>query len=226
MKTQHRSIEQIVEEQMQKWHVSQIEKADEKEAIPVITISREPGSGGSIVADKLAEKLEFDIFNKNFIQDMAANTKISERFFETIDEKGVSVWNEWISSLVDYRHLWPDQYLKHLMKVVGTIGKHGRAIIVGRGANFVLPPGRRFRIRIVAPEKKRVKKISADYGITLNEAKRRIIKTESARRAFIRKYFNADIADPLNYDLVINTGTISIDAATDAIKGALDHKFL
>ena len=226
MKTKIRSIGQIVEEQVQRWHVVQSEKTDEKEAIPVITISRELGSSGSIVADKLAEKLEFDIFNKKFIQDIAESTKISEIFFETIDEKGVSVWNEWISSLVDHRHLWPDQYLKHLMKVVGTIGKHGRAIILGRGANFVLPPGRRFRVRIVAPEKKRVKKVSADYGVPLNEAKRLIIKTESDRRAFIRKYFNADIADPLNYDLIINTGTISIDAATDAIKGALDHKFL
>jgi len=112
------------------------------------------------------------------------------------------------------------------MKVGGTIGEHGRAIIVGRGANFVLPPGRRFRVRIVAPEKKRVKKVSTDYGVPLKEAKRRIIKTESGRRAFIRKYFNADIADPVNYDLIINTGTISIDAATDAIKGALDHKLL
>jgi cytidylate kinase len=226
MKTQPRSIEQLVEEQVQKWHALQIEKADEKEALPVVTISREIGSGGSMVAKKLAEKLEFDIFDKNFVQDMAAGTKISERFFETVDEKGVSVWNEWISSLVDYRHLWPDQYLKHLMQVIGTIGKHGRAIIVGRGANFVLPPGRRFRVRIVASEKKRVKKVSTDYGVPLNEAKRRIIKTESARLAFIRKYFNADIADPVNYDLIINTGTISIDAATDAIKGALGHKFL
>ncbi|MBL0702270.1 MAG: cytidylate kinase-like family protein [Desulfosarcina sp.] len=226
MKTKIRSIGQIVEEQVQKWHVMQSEKADEKEAIPIITISRELGSGGSMVAEKLAEKLEFDIFNKKFIQDMAASTKISEIFFETIDEKGVSVWNEWISSLVDRRHLWPDQYLKHLMKVVGTIAKHGRAIILGRGANFVLPPGKRFRVRIVAPEKERVKKVSADYGVPLNEAERLIIKTESDRRAFIRKYFNADIADPLNYDLIINTGTISIDAATDAIKGALYHKFL
>ena len=221
MKTKNRSIGQIVEEQVQKWHVSQIEKADETEALPVVTISREPGSGGSIVAKKLAEKLEFDIFNKNFVQGMAEGTKISERFFETVDEKGVSVWNEWISSLVDYRHLWPDQYLKHLMQVIGTIGKHGRAIIVGRGANFVLPPSRRFRVRIVAPEKKRIEKISIDYGISLNEAKRRIIKTESDRRAFIRKYFNADIKDPVNYDLVINTGTISLDVAADAIKGAL-----
>jgi cytidylate kinase len=225
MQSKSRSIEQLVERQVQRWQVLKSGKADEKETIPLITISREPGSGGSIVIDKLAEKLELDVFNKTFVQDMAVDAKISARFFETVDEKGVSVWNEWIASLVDYRHLWPNQYLKHLMRVVGTIGKHGRAIIVGRGANFVLPPGRRLRVRIVAPKKKRVQKISADFGVPLNEAERRIVNIESDRRAFVRKYFNADIADPINYDLVINTGSISLDAAVDAIKSSLGHKF-
>nr|HID58173.1 hypothetical protein [Desulfobacterales bacterium] len=46
-------------------------------------------------------------------------------------------------------------------------------------------------------------------------------RTESDRRAFIRKFFYADIADPKNYDLVINTGTLTIDAAVEAIRGAL-----
>jgi cytidylate kinase len=48
-----------------------------------------------------------------------------------------------------------------------------------------------------------------------------VVRTESDRRAFIRKYFNADIDDPANYDLLVNTGTIAIDAAVDAIIGAL-----
>ena len=54
-----------------------------------------------------------------------------------------------------------------------------------------------------------------------NEAKRRVIKTESNRKAFIRKYFNADIADPANYDLVINTETLTVDNAVDVIGAAL-----
>ena len=70
-----------------------------------------------------------------FIHDMAESARVSVRLLETLDEKGVSVLEEWISSLVDKRHLWPDRYLQHLMKIIGTIGKHGRAVIVGRGAN-------------------------------------------------------------------------------------------
>ena len=107
------------------------------------------------------------------------------------------------------------------MKVIATIGRHGRAIIVGRGANFVLPPEKRFRVRIVAPQELRVQNVARDLDIPVDEAKRRVIRTNSDRRAFIRKYFNADISDPINYDLVINTETLSVDAAIDTVCSAI-----
>jgi len=110
------------------------------------------------------------------------------------------------------------------MKVIGTIGKHGRAVIVGRGANFVLPPDKRLSVRIVAPLELRIKNVTRDFGIDTEEARRRVIRTDSDRRAFVRKYFNTDIRAPLNYDLVINIGILSIEGAVDAIKGALSQK--
>jgi cytidylate kinase len=117
--------------------------------------------------------------------------------------------------------LWPDQYLQHLMNVIGTIGKHGRSVVIGRGANFILPPEQRFRVRITAPRRLRIKNVARDFNLSPDEAKRRVIKTESNRKAFIRKYFNADIADPTNYDLVINTETLTADNAVDVIGAAL-----
>ena len=108
------------------------------------------------------------------------------------------------------------------MNVIGTIGKHGRAIVVGRGANFVLPPEQRFRVRVTASQRLRIKNVARDFNLSPEEAKRRVIKTESDRKAFIRKYFNADIADPTNYDLVINTETLTVDNAVDVIGAALE----
>lgn len=217
MKTKTRSIQQIIEEQVQKWNIMRTEKREEKADIPVITISREAGSGGQLVAKGIAKRLGFDLFHREVIQEMAESAQVNSRLLETLDEKGLSMLEDWVSSLVHERHLWPDQYLQHLMKVIATIGRHGRAIIVGRGANFVLPPEKRFRVRIVAPQELRVQNVARDLDIPVDEAKRRVIRTNSDRRAFIRKYFNADISDPINYDLVINTETLSVDAAIDTV---------
>jgi cytidylate kinase len=107
------------------------------------------------------------------------------------------------------------------MKVIGTIGEHGRAVIVGRGANFILPAETCFRIRVVSPRPLRVQSVINDFNTSEEEAYRRVLRTESDRRAFIRKYFNADIADPVNYDFVINTGSVNVNTAVRAIAVAV-----
>jgi len=221
MKSKARYIEQIVEEQVQRWKISRSPKKEEVAPVPVISISREPGSGGRILAQNIAEKHALDLFHQEVIHEMAASAKVSKIFMQTLDEKGLSVLEHWIASTVHQRQMWPDQYLQHLMKVIGTIGKHGNAVIIGRGANFILPPEGRFRARVVAPRKVRIANVAREHGVSRDEAKRRITRTESDRRAFIRKYFNADIADPANYDLIVNTETIDIDRAAATVGRAV-----
>jgi cytidylate kinase len=217
-----RSVAQIVEEQVRKWRIEHQQAQPETSVLPTITLSREPGSGGRLVAEAIAERLELDLFHQEVIHEMAKSAQVSTRLVESLDEKGLSMIEDWIASAVHKRHLWPDEYLTHLLKVIGTIGKHGHAVIVGRGANFILPPSNRFRIRIIAPREFRIDKMAKQFGLTDDEAERRILKTDSERRAFIRKYFHADIADPQNYDIIFNTGTIDIAEAATAVCSLLD----
>ncbi len=216
-----KTIPRIIEEQVHRWQITQKKKVPEQEGVSIVTLSREPGSGGRIVASRLAEKLGIDIFHQEVIHEIARSADVSATVLETLDERGLSTLEHWISSLVHERHLWPDRYMQHLMKVIGTIGKHGRAVIVGRGANFVLPAEKRFAVRIVAPQAWRIENVSKEFDISREDAKRRVMQTESDRRAFIRKYFNADIADPKNYDLVINTATLNLDDTVNVISAAL-----
>jgi cytidylate kinase len=216
-----KTVTQIIEEQIHRWQIAHKEKKEEKPGVSIITMSGEPGAGGRIVASRLADRLGLEIFHKEVINEMAKSADVSEKLIETLDERGLSTLEDWISSLVHERHLWPDRYMQHLMKVIGTIGRHGRAVIVGRGANFILPPEKRFSVRIVAPQAWRIKNVSKEFDIASEDAKRRVMRTESDRRAFIRKYFNADITDPTNYDLVINTAVLNVDDAVKVISSAL-----
>lgn len=216
-----KSLEKMVDEQVKKWEITHGEKKKRPEEISIITISREPGSGGRIVAKEIAKQLDLHLFHQEILHQMAKSAQVSPRLLKTLDEKAFSVLGDWILTMVDRNHLWPDQYLKHLLNVIGTIGKHGRAVLVGRGANFILPPEGRIRVRIVAPLKIRIQHVASDFGLTSVEAKRRVLRTDSDRRAFVRKYFHADISDPVNYDLVLNTGTLSISAAVESIKSAI-----
>ncbi len=224
MEKQRRSINKMIEEQVKKWQYANDGKIREKIAqTTVVTISREAGSGGRLVAEGLAAQLGFDLFHQEVVHEMAKDANISLRFMETLDERGLNTLDNWIASLVDERYLWPDQYMQHLMKVIGTIGKHGKSVIVGRGANFILPGEMRISVRIIAPFDLRKKRVAKDFNLSETEAAKRITLTESRRHAFIRRHFNASISDIYQYDMVLNTDKITIDHAVAAIE-AVVHK--
>ncbi|MDO9264075.1 MAG: cytidylate kinase-like family protein [Desulfosalsimonadaceae bacterium] len=221
MKTSRRSIEKIVEDQILQWNRFHTEKKEGPKAVSVITVSRESGSGGTLMAAKLAKDLGFDLFHREVIQEMAESAHISARIVETLDEKGLSVLEESLAAMIRDRHLWPDEFMRHLLKVVGTIGKHGRAVIVGRGAQYILPFDETLKVRVIAPLALRIYTVAHELDIEEGEAERMILKTDSDRRSFSRKYFYADVTEPLQYDLIINTARVSVDEGVEIVKSAL-----
>ncbi len=221
MKGQTRSINSLVEEQLKKWQLATKErKAVKAKPGPVITISREPGSGGSEIARRLAEKLKMDLVGAQIIQKIAESADISSKLIESLDEKEITRRDDWLSSLFETRHLWVDNYLYHLTKVIGTFGRQGNFVIVGRGAQYILPPEDTFRLRFIAPMEVKIQNVMRDFGSSKEDAEKYIIKTDSDRRAYLRKYFNADVADPIHYDMVINTGKLGIDGTVEGVAAA------
>jgi cytidylate kinase len=217
-----RSLDKIIEEQIVRWQVDQ-KKKYKKPIRPVITLSRLPGAGGSVLAQRLAQDLKIDLFDQKIVEEIAKSSKVSEKVVQTLDEQDRSILDDWIRMLGE-GYLWSYEYLKHLTKVVGTIGAHGHALILGRGASFILPQEVSLRVLVLAPLQTRIDNVMRGYGASASEAKRRVGRTESDRRAFVRKYFNADMTDPLNYDLVINTKNLSIDAAVKVIEEAFNSR--
>ncbi|MDD5713085.1 MAG: cytidylate kinase-like family protein [Smithellaceae bacterium] len=221
MKTTQRSLEQLVEGQLKQWQLQRQEnKKKQEKPGPIITFSREPGAGGSEIARRLCDQLGMDIIGGGIIQQVAESAEMSEKVIASLDEKEITKRDDWLTSLFETRHLWPDRYLFHLTKVIGTIAHHGNTIIVGRGANYILPQNETFKVRIIAPLDYRIQHMIIEHDLSPDEAKKYVLTTEADRSAFARKYFRADWADPCNYDIIINTFLVSVDGAVAAIKAA------
>ncbi|MCX5839510.1 MAG: cytidylate kinase-like family protein [Deltaproteobacteria bacterium] len=220
--TTARSLDQIVGEQIANWQRRRIEqkKTDSHRHIPCITISRDPGSGGAEAARHLAKDLEMDLVGLKIIQQIAERADVSEKVIASLDEKGVRLRDSWIDSLFRTRHIWPDEYLGHLSKVVGTIGKQGNAIIMGRGGQFILPPEEAFRIRITALREIQIRNVIRSKNVDYETAERYVYKTEADRNAFHCKYFIADWKNPIYYDLILNTSYMGVEGTVAAVKAA------
>jgi len=211
--------QKALETQLEKWR-----KEGKTKTLPCIAVSREAGAGGSEICRKLAADLKMDLIGGQIIARIAESANMSEKVVKTLDEKNVSLLDSWITSFFTARHLWPDVYLQHLTKVIRTGGQHGNAIILGRGAQYILPANKTFRVRIIGPLEQRIQNVIRNRGCSYEEAQGYVIKTDNARSAFIMKYFHEDIANPAHYDLVVNTAGLTIDEATDIIEKAFRAK--
>jgi len=216
------SIDQFVKDQLNKWEGAYSkDKAKTEARLPVITVSMEPGSGGSVMAQKIAERLGFSYFHRDIVEEISKTAKIRSTVVNTLEKERLSGVKDFISSLIEDHYIHPDTYLKHLLEVISTIGKHGRAVIVGRGANFILPAEDIFSVRVIAPKETRVRNVALEYRVTSEEAKRRVIRRESRRKAFVRHSFNVDVTNPIHYNMIINTGKMGIAASVEAVIAAV-----
>jgi cytidylate kinase len=216
------SLEKIIEKQIGKWEIEQRKKY--KNPIrPVITLSRLPGALGGDLARKVAADLRIDIYDQEIIEEIARNSNVSRRIVESLDEQDRSVLDDWISSLGEY-HMWAYDYLSQLTRVICAIGTHGHSIIIGRGASYILPKDVSLRILVVAPLEVRVGNVMLKYRASEKDARRNIMRSEAERRAFIRKYFQTDLTEPTNYDLVVNTENTGIDIAARIIKEVFNSR--
>ncbi len=223
MREQARSIEKIVEEQVKKWQAANRQRASARAmAVPLIYVSREPGSRGQQVAKLAAESLKFDFFDRELIMKIADSAHMSRAVVESLDEKSRSVWTEWLTESRRRGRLRFDDYLEHLFRVVGTIAQHGRAVVVGRGAGYIVPEAKAMRVRTIAPREQRVVQWAKDRGISEAEARKGLARFEAEQKAFIKKYFHREVDDPMNYHLIVNTGLLSVEEAAAAVKAAYE----
>ena len=108
MPTKNRSVEQLVEEQLQKWNLRGTErKTRSVKPGASITISREPGCGGTEIAKRLSAELGMDLFGGRIIQKVAESAEISDKVIQSLDEKERTRRDDWLTSLFETRHLCP-----------------------------------------------------------------------------------------------------------------------
>ncbi|MBW2544420.1 MAG: cytidylate kinase-like family protein [Deltaproteobacteria bacterium] len=218
-------IDRLLEEQVKKWETSKERRKSKEEAPrPVITVAREPGSIVTDLVQRIAQELKLDIIDAKIIHEVAKSVRMSEKVVSYLDEKTRSILDNWILYLRTTRFLLADEYVRHLTKVIGAIGEQGGAIIIGRGANLILPPEETLRVRFIAPMETKMRNIMRGFSLTEEDAKQRIFLKDAERRDSVKKNFKVDIEDPANYDLIINTGFLETENIVGIIKSALKLK--
>lgn len=199
-------------------------KVDEVHYGPCVLLSCESGSEGDEVARLLGDRLRWQVFHRELVNEIAERAHVRKQLVESVDEHVRSRWIRLLHPLRERAELKPESYLYYLHEVVLALGHHGNVIIVGRGAQYLLPAECAVRVRIVEPQDVRAARVSAFRNVTAAQGIEFVRHRDAERAAFIQQFFHQDTTLPANYDLVLNTHSLGVSTAVEIVLTALDRK--
>ncbi|MBN1570146.1 MAG: cytidylate kinase-like family protein [Acidobacteria bacterium] len=219
--------------------------------MPIVTIRGHLGSSASEIGRQIAERLQVDYIDRQIIAQVAELLNESKQEVIAKEMPPGSLWGRIARALGfdntiagsypmepgymlqysgAYLPAWQiplddTRYLAGLESVIKALARSQSAVICGRGSQFILKdhPGA-LHVLIVSPLEIRVKRVMQNMGKSREEAEKEVEHSDGSRHEFIKRYFKAEMEDPLHYDIVVNTEHLSIENAASVVIDALPFK--
>jgi len=197
-----------------------------------ITISREFGSGGRIVGQKLAEKIGAKYYDKNLLDEIAKESGYSREMIEEDEKKAKNSFLYSLTNAFGAVGYGPDtlsikeKFFIAQFEYITKLAEGGEnVVIVGRCADYVLRDYyNNTDVFIHAPKDSRIKRIIEEYGISEKDAEKSLFDVDRARENYYKYHTGRKWGQPSNYHLAINTGYISLDNAVELILDFVDKR--
>lgn len=195
--------------------------------IRTITVEREYGAGGGVIAKKLAARLGWKLWDQELTCEIARVAKVDQAVVERMDERCDSLFYRLMKVFMrgsmeqtmvarGMGHFDADSMVNFMRRVISGAAAEGDSVIVGRGAPFLLR-GRpdTFHVFIYASQEEKIRRL-CEAGKTEDQAMEEIENVDRQRVIFVRRYFGMEWPTRELYDLMINS-RVGDDVVIDTI---------
>ncbi|MDF2483886.1 MAG: hypothetical protein K0R46_54 [Herbinix sp.] len=193
----------------------------------IITISRQYGSGGRVIGEKLAGKLGIPFYDKELISRAAKESGFAEAAFENAEKKASNSllyslamgMNAYGNQDIGYTHLsLDDQLYLAQSNVIRKVAEEGPCVVVGRCADYVLRDFNNVvNIFIWADIEARKKRAIEQYNLKANKAEEEILRTDRRRANYYNYHASEKWGKAENYHLSIRSDYVGVDNAVECI---------
>jgi len=184
----------------------------------VVTISRGSFSGGKLIAQNLAEALQFRCIDRDVIVERA--TAGCDASHDEL-RKALDKPPTFLERLRHKRYI----YLAVIQAALAEEVQYGRAVYHGNAGHFLLKGGGPvFCVRIIAPMEYRISMAQQRLGLGRHEVISYIETVDEERKKWAQYLYGVDWTDPSLYDLVINLAHVDLDTACGTIANAIQHQ--
>jgi len=194
-----------------------------------ITLSRQTGTGGLAIAHRLAQHLEkrahwpgkpWTVFDKNLVDEVLKRHNLPREMAPYLSEERASQLQDMIEEVLGL-HPSAVEMVRRVSETILHLAELGQVILVGRAANIITARlAHAFHVRLVGSLECRIRRLCRFEKVDRETAVRLIQESDSARALYVKRHFQADIDNPLLYDLVVNTDRLSDEDAVELIAQA------
>ena len=200
---------------------------------PVITISRQAGSGAHVVAQALVAELQasdpqasppWTMFDRDLVERVLKDHDLPKRLAEFMPEDRVSGITDTIDELLGvHPPTWT--LVRKTADTILRLAEIGNVVVIGRGGNVITDRlAYAFHVRLVGSVPRRIQHLQDYLHVDSAKAAEYLRTRDVARKRYVAKYYDRDIDDPLLYHLVVNTDRVTYGEAARLILGAVHER--
>ncbi|NTV63081.1 MAG: cytidylate kinase-like family protein [Oscillochloris sp.] len=200
----------------------------------VITISHELGSGGRAIGAAVAQELGLTYIDRQIVQQVAQRLNMREEVVALHDEHAEGPVGQILHALAEAPMLFlgapplePDLRVHEATchqatrTAIIAAARSNLALIAGHGANFALADYLGvMNVFVYAPVERRAIRVAAREGISFEEARHEVARSDQSRVGYIQHRYHQRWQDPTHYHLMLNTAALSEDHCTEIIAAA------
>lgn len=201
--------------------------------MPIITISRQYGSGGSIVAARVAHELGWPLLDNALVEAVASQLGVTVDEVTAREERVPSLVERLASALamgspesmpmlIDAQpRLSPEQLIEVTRRIVDEQVVKGPAVIVGRGAQLMLASREDgLHVLCYAHRDALVARVAERLRIDSEAAARKVDEMNRNRTEYVRRHWQREWLELDNYHLCVNTGAFGLETAVSLVLDA------
>lgn len=189
-----------------------------------VAISREAGARGGTIARKVGELLGWQVFDRDTLEYLTQDDTARAQLLADVPDPAREWADDHLARLQRAAKLTTEPGTVALLRLVLLAAARGDAVIVGRGAGFLLPSETTVHVRIVAPFEARVAYFADCLRMPRAEAAAEVRARDDRRARYLTHAIGQDGTNPTSYDLVVNSARLGIEPTAQFIGWAVRIK--
>lgn len=183
----------------------------------IITVGREFGSGGHIIAAKLAEHFGIQLLDSNILAEVAKKSNASEEYLKKYDE---SARNLFFSRTVNGFSNSPEEIIAQMQfDYIKQKSDSGESfVVIGRCADYILRENPALvRVFVLGDTEAKIKRTAEREGISEDKAKIRMEQADKRRKYFHNTHSENKWGDSRSYDITVNSSKLGLDSTAELL---------